>query len=156
MISPRNSRAPGSGAPAPTCAGSGPTVRVVVVDDHLLVRWATRRQLECIPNLRVVGEAADGFEAVALTRTLVPDLVCMDICMPGLDGIEATRRIRAELPQVRVLILSSQEADAVRRAAAAAGAHGYVSKSDGAQRLAAAVQAVLGSGERPSSAQRPS
>jgi DNA-binding NarL/FixJ family response regulator len=118
-------------------------VRVVLVDDHLLVRWHNRCQLEDIPNVEVVGEASDGFEGVALARTLAPDLVCMDISMPGLDGIEATRRIKAECPRVRVLILSSHEEQCFQREAIAAGAHGYVVKGNSLQVLTAAIEHVL-------------
>jgi DNA-binding NarL/FixJ family response regulator len=136
-----NDRSPSS---QPVISARGDrAVRVVLVDDHLLVRWHNRRQLEEIPRVQVVGEASDGFEAVALTRTLAPDLVCMDISMPGLDGIEATRRIRAECPRVRVLILSSHEEECFHRDALAAGAHGYVLKGDGVHRLAVAIEQVL-------------
>jgi DNA-binding NarL/FixJ family response regulator len=133
----------GANPPAAALGRDGHPLRVVLVDDHLLVRWHTRRQLEEIPNLLVVGEAADGFEAVALTRTLAPDLVCMDICMPALDGIEATRRIVAEFPKVRVLILSSHGEEGYRSRAMAAGAHGYVPKGESVQSLAMAIQGVL-------------
>jgi len=123
--------------------GGGRDVRVLLVDDHLLVRWHTRRQIEEIAGLKVVGEAADGFEAVALTRTLAPDLVCMDISMPGLDGIEATRRIRAECPRVRVLILTSHAEQCFQRDAMAAGAHGFVLKGNGIPAFTAAIEQVL-------------
>ena len=125
-------------------AGNRPALRVLLVDDHLLVRCRTRQQLEEIPNLKVVGEAVDGFEAVALTRTLSPNLVLMDVCMPGLDGIEATRRITAEFPRVRVMILSSFAGESSQSSALAAGAHGYLVKGQSTQGLAAAIQQVFG------------
>ena len=118
-------------------------LRVLLVDDHLLVRCRTRQQLEEIPNLQVVGEATDGFEAVALARTLSPDLVFMDICMPGLDGLEATRRITAEFPRVRVIMLSSFAGESLQGSALEAGAHGYLVKGETTQSLAAAIQRVL-------------
>jgi DNA-binding NarL/FixJ family response regulator len=115
---------------------------VLVVDDHLLARCSIRRQLLELPDLQVVGEGTDGFEAVALARTLSPDLVFMDISMPGLNGIEATQRITAESPRVRVIILSSHEG--LREAALAAGAAGYLLKGQSTQNLAAAIQQVFG------------
>ena len=118
-------------------------IRVVLVDDHLLVRMHTRRLLQEIPGMVVVGEASDGFEGVAMTRTLLPDLVCMDISMPGLDGVEATRRIRAECPRARVLILSSHAEKSYQEQAMAAGAHGYLVKGAGLQSLLLAVERVL-------------
>jgi DNA-binding NarL/FixJ family response regulator len=146
MNSPCNPDAGGPGKPGATPTGNCPALRVLLVDDHLLVRCRTRQQLEEIPNLQVVGEAVDGFEAVALTRTLSPDLVLMDICMPGLDGLEATRRITAEFPRVRVMMLSSFNEESFRRSALAAGAHGYLVKGESTQSLAATIQQVLGAG----------
>jgi DNA-binding NarL/FixJ family response regulator len=133
-----------SGGPGASPASNCRALRVLLVDDHLLVRCQTRQQLEEIPNLEVVGEAVDGFEAVALTRTLSPDLVLMDICMPGLDGIEATRRITAEFPRVRVVMLSSFAGESSQRSALAAGAHGYLVKGESTQKLAGAIQQVFG------------
>ena len=99
-----------------------------------------------MPGLQVVGEAVDGFEAVALARTLSPDLVFMDICMPGLDGLEATRRITAENPSVRIIVLSSLEGESHRKAARDAGAAAYLVKGQTIPHLAAALQQVFGSG----------
>ena len=122
-----------------------PALRVLLVDDHLLVRCRTRQQLEEIPNVQVLGEAVDGFEAVALARTLSPDLVLMDLKMPGLDGLEATRRITAELPDVRVIVLASFAEESTQRSAIAAGAHGYLVKGGSTQSLAAAIQQIFSS-----------
>jgi len=137
--------ATGSGEPVASPTGNRRALRVLLADDHLLVRYRTRQQLEEIPNLQVVGEAVDGFEAVALTRTLSPDLVLMDISMPGLDGVEATRRITAEFPRVRVVMLSSFAGESSQRSALAAGAHGYLLKGESTQKLAAAIQQIFGS-----------
>jgi DNA-binding NarL/FixJ family response regulator len=145
MNSPCRPDATGFGGPGTFPTGNRPALRVLLVDDHLLVRCRTRQQLEDIPNLQVVGEAVDGYEAVALTRTLSPDLVLMDICMPGLDGIEATRRITAEFPRVRVMMLSSFSGESSQSSALAAGAHGYLVKGESTESLAAAIQQVLGS-----------
>ncbi len=145
LNSPCKPDATGSGEPVASPASKRPALRVLLADDHLLVRCRTRQQLEDIPNLQVVGEAVDGFEAVALTRTLSPDLVLMDLCMPGLDGLEATRRITAEFPRVRVLMLSSFMKESFRKSALAAGAHGYAVKGESTQRLAAAIQQIFDS-----------
>jgi DNA-binding NarL/FixJ family response regulator len=145
LNSPSKTDATISDGPGASPAGNCRAHRVLLVDDHLLVRCRTRQQLEEIPNLEVVGEAVDGYEAVALTRTLSPDLVLMDISMPGLDGIEATRRITAEFPRVRVVMLSSFSTDSSRQSALAAGAHGYVVKGENTQSLAAVIQQVFGS-----------
>jgi DNA-binding NarL/FixJ family response regulator len=135
-----------AGSDASSRATSSPTrpLRVLVVDDHLLARCSIRWQLQEMPDLQVVGEAVDGFEAVALARTLSPDLIFMDICMPGIDGLEATRRIMAEHPRVRVIILSSLEGDAYRQAARNAGAAAYLVKGQTIPHLTVALQQVFG------------
>jgi DNA-binding NarL/FixJ family response regulator len=142
LNSPCKPDATGSGEPVASPTSKRPALRVLLVDDHLLVRCRTRQQLEDIPDLQVVGEAVDGFEAVALTRTLSPDLVLMDVSMPGLDGIEATRRIMAEFPRVRVMMLSSFTGESSQSSALVAGAHGYLVKGESTQSLAAAIQRV--------------
>jgi DNA-binding NarL/FixJ family response regulator len=147
MSPARDANASKGDTSSPLPARTNRPLRVLVVDDHLLARCRTRQQLAEISNLQVVGEATDGFEAVALARTLSPDLVFMDISMPGLDGLEATRRITAELPQVRVIILSSHLGESFHKGAIAAGAHGYVGKGESTEGLAAAIQQVF-SGRR--------
>src|SRR5262249_38648539 len=93
-------------------AGAGAMIRALLADDQSLVRAGFRMILRAEPDLEVVGEAADGREAVELARTLRPDVVLMDIRMPGLDGIEATRRVTAlEPPPPRVLVLTTFDLD---------------------------------------------
>ena len=103
-------------------------VRVLLVDDHTLVRAGIRSLLDGMEGFTVVGEASDGREALALTRSQKPDVVLMDIAMPVLDGFEATRRLRAEAPGLTVIILTGSNAptdvDRARRSGAAA----YVTK----------------------------
>ncbi len=110
-------------------------LRVVIADDHGLVRDGLRELFEEHVELEVVGEAADGAAAVALALSLRPDVVVMDVSMPHMDGIEATRRIRAQLPDVQVFGLSTQEQTDSLHAIEQAGAAGYFTKGDQAQRL---------------------
>ena len=144
MIPPSDADAGGSSDSDVSPSGPGRPLRVLVVDDHLLARCAIRWQLQEMPDLKVVGEAVDGFEAVALAKTLAPDLVFMDICMPGLDGLEATRRIMSESPRVRVIMLSSLDGESYRKAARDAGAAAYLVKGQAIPHLAAALQQVFG------------
>lgn len=123
---------------------------VVIADDHPLVRQGLRAVLDSTHDLRVLGEAADGNEAVRLAIELAPDVVVMDLQMPGLSGIEATRRITSGGPGSAVLVLTMFEDDDTVFAAISAGAAGYLLKgSDGADivtavRAAGAGQAVFG------------
>lgn len=104
-------------------------ITVLLVDDHALVRRGFRRMLEDASEICVVGEAGDGEEAVRLARTLHPQVIVMDSAMPILNGIEATRRIRKEIPGTRVLMLSMHSEDTLVNQALAAGAQGYVLKN---------------------------
>lgn len=102
-------------------------MRVLLADDHQILRDGIRRRLEEAGE-EVVGEAANGEEAVALARQLVPDVVLMDLSMPVLDGVEATRRITSEVPDARVVVLTMHDDTSRTRAAIGAGAVGYLTK----------------------------
>lgn len=108
------------------------------------MREGIRRLLAAEPDIVVVGEAADGHAAVELTETLRPDVVCMDISMPGLSGLEATRQIKARLPEVGIVVLTMHEDEAYFYELVKAGASGYVLKRASARDLVDAVRAVAG------------
>lgn len=117
-------------------------MRLVLADDHKMVRAGLRALLERA-GVEVVGEAANGYEAVALTRSLRPDVVVMDITMPELNGIDATRRIVAEFPDTKVIGLSMNSDRRYVLAMFGAGAVGYLLKNATAEELIQAVQAVM-------------
>jgi DNA-binding NarL/FixJ family response regulator len=117
-------------------------VRVLLVDDHALVRQGLRAVLATTADCEVVGEAATGEEAVERASDLHPDVVVMDLSMPGAGGVEATRRLRAELPDVRVLVLTTFADDERVRAALAAGATGYLLKDAAPEDVVAAVRST--------------
>src|ERR1700693_1394493 len=118
-----------------------PTIRAMLVDDHALVREGIRQILEKEPDIAVIGEAERGELALELLDSLQPDVVLLDVRMPGMSGIETTRRIRAAFPNVRVLILSAYSDFAVE--AFTAGASGYVLKSARSGELVAALRSVV-------------
>ena len=99
-------------------------LRVLLVDDHPIVRDGLRWLLDSAGGLKVVGEAGDGETAVRLAADLRPDVVLMDLAMPGLDGVEATRRVKAASPETAVLVLTMSDSDASLVAAVTAGASG--------------------------------
>jgi DNA-binding NarL/FixJ family response regulator len=117
-------------------------LRVVVADDHPLIRDGWRMILATVPDAVLVGSAATGAEAVRLVDELRPDLVVMDLHMPDLDGVEATRRITTAHPEVAVLVLSQYDDDESITAALRAGARGYLLKGAGAAELVLAVRTV--------------
>jgi len=121
-------------------------IRILIVDDHAIVRKGLRALLVTEPGLEVVAEAENGQQAIAEARRLCPDVVLMDLVMPGMDGLEATRRITAEQPGVpgtpRVLVLTSFAADDKVFPALKAGALGYLLKDSGPEELVQAIQQV--------------
>lgn len=118
------------------------TLRILLVDDHRIFREALRGLLERLPDILVVGEAGSGEEAIALARELSPDIVCMDIGMPGINGIEATRELRAACPDVKVIALSTHADHVYVMDMMAAGASAYVTKAEGGKELLRAIEAV--------------
>ena len=123
------------------------TARVLIADDQTLFRRGLARLLEEDPRIALVGEAKDGLEAVQKASALEPDVVLMDLRMPGLDGAEATEQIIRQNPAVKVLILSTFEADSYVLQALRAGASGYILKDAEPAAIASSIMAVL-SGER--------
>jgi DNA-binding NarL/FixJ family response regulator len=121
-------------------------VRVIVADDHPLFRVGIANSLAGLPDITLVGEAADGVSAVALTLELQPDVVLMDLKMPGMSGIEATREIVQKAPTVGVLVLTMFEDDGTVFAAMRAGARGYLLKGAGQDEVERAIRCVA-SGE---------
>lgn len=117
-------------------------LRVLLADDHTLVRAGFRLLLEREAGVQIVGEASDGREAVRLSKTARPDVVVMDLAMPGLNGLEATVQVTRACPQVRVLILSMYDTPDYVVQALRAGARGYLLKDAVPTELALAVQAV--------------
>lgn len=116
--------------------------RLVLADDHPLVRAGIRAELEKLPSVEVVGEAGNGREALELVKTLQPDVVFIDISMPGLNGLEAVARMTKEFPNVRVIILSMHESQEYVWRALKAGAAGYLLKRAATTELGTALQSV--------------
>lgn len=117
-------------------------IRIVVADDHTIVREGVRLLLDAQADMEVVGEAADGQQALTQVRKLKPDVALIDISMPVLNGLEATRAIKSEYPQVHVIVLTMYESDEYFFQVLDAGASGYVLKKAASADLAAAIRAV--------------
>jgi DNA-binding NarL/FixJ family response regulator len=121
-------------------------IRVVICDDHDLIRHALRNVINAEPDMEVTGEASDGEQAVAVVSRLRPDVVVMDIQMPGVSGIEATRRIKRLLPDVAILVLTVHDSKEYILRILEAGATGYLTKGIISKEVPAAIRAAL-SGE---------
>jgi len=115
-------------------------LRILLADDHEVVRHGMKVILQARSDWEVCGEARDGMQAVAMTAQLGPDIVVMDLCMPNLNGLEATREIIWKDPQRKVLVVTLTDNDQVIRAALEAGARGFVLKSDAARDLVSAIE----------------
>jgi DNA-binding NarL/FixJ family response regulator len=141
---PSLSRPVGGAAPGRVPAGEDAVavIRVLLVDDEPLLRMAFTMVLDAQADMRAVGEAGDGAQAVRLTRELQPDVVLMDVRMPGTDGIEATARIIESCPQSRVLILTTFDLDEYAFAGLRAGASGFLLKNALPEELLAAIRSV--------------
>jgi len=119
-----------------------PAVRILIVDDHPVLRAGVAAMLDNQPDLLVVGEAGDGAEALEQFRALHPDVVVMDLQMPGMNGVEATMAIRAEAPSAKILVLTTYAGDAQALRALRAGATGYLLKNSLRTQIVDAVRAV--------------
>ncbi len=122
------------------------TIQLLLADDHTVLRTGLKMLLNAQPDIKVVGEAADGEEAISLTERLRPDLVLLDLTMPGLGGLEALKRIKAAHPEVQVLVLTMHDDESYLRSALTAGASGYVLKQAADSQLLSAVRAVYHGG----------
>ena len=118
-------------------------IRVMIVDDHLLVREGLRQLLEIEDDIEVIAEAGNGLECLEIMETDLPDLVFMDVRMPGVSGLETTRLVCQRYPQVKVIVLTIYEDDQYVREAIAAGAKGYVLKKVGREELIRIVRDVM-------------
>ena len=119
-----------------------PELRILIADDHELIRRAVRTLLEEEPGWKVVAEASDGQEAFEKAKETKPEVVVLDIGMPRLSGLEAARRLKRILPQVKVLMLTVHESERLALEVLNAGARGYVTKSDTAKELVTAIEAL--------------
>ena len=118
------------------------TTRILIADDHTLVRSGLKLILSAQPDFELVGEAATGDETIARTRELQPDVLLLDIGMPGMNGVEAARVIRQEFPEVRIVVLTMYDDDAYLQQFLQIGAAGYVMKQAADEELVSAIRAV--------------
>jgi DNA-binding NarL/FixJ family response regulator len=120
--------------------------RVLIVDDHAFIRRGVQTILQSFPEWELCGEASNGVDAVRLVNELQPDVVLMDITMPGMNGLEATRIIHNTHPQVKIVLLTLHESTEVLRSGFRAGASGYLLKADAEEELLRALQVVTREG----------
>ena len=119
-----------------------PKIRVLIADDHAIFRESLHSHLNTLGNIEVVGEAADGIEAVDLAGRLNPDIVLMDYSMPNLNGLVATQQIKKRFPSIKILILTMFESGPHIQQVLAAGASGYITKKAPTQELTSAISAI--------------
>ena len=117
-------------------------IQILLADDHAHMRRGIRDHLESDPEIEVIGEAGDGREAVRLAEKLMPDVMIMDLAMPELNGLDAIRQIRRDVPEIELLVFSMHDSEELIREVFAAGARGYVLKSDVALYLVEAVKSL--------------
>ncbi len=117
-------------------------IKVLIADDHALVRKSLRELLDIQVDIKVVGEVSDGVEALEQVRSLQPDVLVLDICMPRMNGLDAVQLIRTVAPDTQIVILSTHEKESYGPHALKAGARGYVRKGEPASVLLAAIRAV--------------
>lgn len=127
-------------------------IKVLIVDDHALVRMGIRRLLDDLPDMDVVGEAEDGEQALTLVKSHQPDVVLLDMKMPGIDGWEVTRRLHKSNPNVKVIAVTAMCSDTLPSRILQLGAMGYLTKESGAEEMASAIRKVY-KGERYLSAE---
>jgi DNA-binding NarL/FixJ family response regulator len=120
--------------------------RILIVDDHAVIRRGVQGILSTYPEWELCGEADNGQDAIRLAAELAPEVVIMDVSMPGMNGLEATRIIHDVLPETRVLLLTLHSSSEFVRSAFRAGARGYVLKSDAENELVRALNVVIGEG----------
>jgi two-component system, NarL family, nitrate/nitrite response regulator NarL len=120
--------------------------RVLIVDDHAFVRRGVQTILESIPDWELCGQASNGLEAIQMVEQCKPDVVLMDVSMPEMDGIEATRIVRAANPRTKIVLLTLHESVEVLRSGFRAGANGYLLKADAEEELIKALRVVIGDG----------
>lgn len=118
------------------------TVRVMIVDDHAVVRSGLAAFFAAFPDLELIGEAENGAEALVRCQLLKPDVILMDLIMPGMDGVSATRQIKEKYPDIKVIVLTSFQDDDLVQGALQAGAIGYLMKNVTARDLAAAIRSA--------------
>jgi two-component system response regulator NreC len=120
--------------------------RVLIVDDHAFIRRGVQSILQSFPEWELCGEAGSGTDAIPLVSSLNPDVVLMDVTMPGMNGIDATRIIRSSHPEVKIVLLTLHESSEILRSGFRAGANGYLLKADAEEELLKAMRVVVGGG----------
>lgn len=117
-------------------------LKIIIADDHAMIRQGVRSVLESVPGWVVSGEADNGRAAVELARATAPDIAILDITMPDLNGVDAIRILKDDVPKIKVLILTMHESDALAQAVAMAGGNGYLLKSDASEMLTEAIKSL--------------